>query len=56
MGLYENMERAMRKSILLSAIGLVICLSLSSHAATYGGGSGTPADPYQIVDVNDFQH
>jgi hypothetical protein len=29
-------------------IGLVICLSLSTYAATYGGGSGTSADPYLI--------
>jgi hypothetical protein len=29
-------------------IGLVICLSISTSAATYGGGSGSSADPYQI--------
>jgi hypothetical protein len=38
----------MRKSIVLSALGLVLCLSLSTYAATYGGGDGTAAIPYQI--------
>jgi hypothetical protein len=38
----------MRKSVVLSALGLVLCLSLSTYAATYGGGSGTAANPYQI--------
>ena len=34
-------------------IGLV--LSSISQAAAYGGGSGTPSDPYQITNITDFQ-
>jgi hypothetical protein len=38
----------MRRSIWLCVLGVCAGLTLSAQAATYGGGSGTVADPYQI--------
>jgi hypothetical protein len=38
----------MYQYFLTSLIVLAISLSSFTQAATYGGGNGTPADPYQI--------
>ncbi|MEN6309270.1 MAG: GLUG motif-containing protein [Anaerohalosphaeraceae bacterium] len=38
----------MRQSVLLLIIGILLNLSIYTHAATYGGGNGTMEDPYQI--------
>jgi hypothetical protein len=38
----------MRRSVLTSAMVIAFLFSLSAHAATYGGGTGDPNDPYQI--------
>jgi hypothetical protein len=45
----------MCKSTFLFVIGLALCLSLSIHAGTYSGGLGTPADPFEISSVADWQ-
>jgi len=46
-----------RSSNLLRTITilLIICCCCLSAQGKYGGGSGTPEDPYQIWDANDMQ-
>ncbi|MBN1763696.1 MAG: hypothetical protein JW860_00415 [Sedimentisphaerales bacterium] len=40
--------------LLATAFVLVISITAFTRAATYGGGSGTNEDPYQIGSVDDF--
>lgn len=44
-----------RQAVLITTIGLVLSLSTFTQAATYGGGSGTAEDPYQIGSLVDWQ-
>ena len=38
----------------ITVLFVICCFSLPAHAK-YGGGTGTPGDPYQIRDANDMQ-
>jgi hypothetical protein len=47
-GYFDIQERIMRQLILLSVIGMSVCLSISASAAAYRGGLGMAASPYEI--------